>query len=151
MDPEERERPRRDPRTGNRMTAIVLAVVAIILGLLFFEMKPSADVGTSQADGSIAAGAANIFSAAQADVQRRSCLANQRVIAGAAASLLAGNPGYTSAAIAGPIDASSPLVTLGYLKAAPACPMGEAPYVYDAQTLSTTCPYGDPPTGHGGL
>jgi len=114
------------------IVAIVLAVVVLLACVVA---------------GIVASVSVPVFNAASASARQKACFSNQRTIEGAVEMYMAADPNNTRPS--GPIDGSSVLVTDGYIKEVPRCALGDKPYVYDAETRSTGCPYGDPPAGHG--
>lgn len=112
--------------------AVVLAVVLLLACVV---------------GGIVASVSLPIFNAASSSARQKACFANQRTVEGAVEQYMAAGP--ESVRPSGPIDASSVLLTDGYIVEVPKCALGDEPYVYDAETRLATCPYGDPPAGHG--
>jgi hypothetical protein len=127
------------PEVKKRNTGIIIAVIAAVLlvGCLVV--------------GVLVAIAVPVFNSAQASAGQKSCFSNQRTIEGAVEQYMASDPSNERTSVAGAVVVGNPLLdaTTGYIKRAPVCPLGNEPYVYDAETRSTDCPYGDPPDGHG--
>lgn len=93
-------------------------------------------------------GAVPALNAASDNAKKQACEAQQRMIYGAVQQYLAMGGKFED--ISGPVDARNPLVSgeAQILRQAPKCLLGDAPYVL-ASDQTVTCPYGDPPSGHG--
>lgn len=104
-------------RKDEGFTLIELMVVVLIIGILVAIAIP-------------------VFNSAKANAQEKSCFANQRTIDGASNTYEA-ETGLKAADVAA-------LVTGGYLKTAPECPLAQAmTYALDANGMcTTTCTHG---------
>jgi hypothetical protein len=125
-----------------KKSKVGLIVVVVIAVLALFSCLVA---------GIVAAISVPVFNSAQGSARQKACFANQRMIEGSVEQYLAADPNNTRTSVAGSVVSGNPLLdaATGYLKEAPKCPLGDKPYVYDADTRATICPYGDPPAGHG--
>jgi type IV pilus assembly protein PilA len=108
-------------RKDEGFTLVELMVVVLIIGILVAIAVP-------------------IFNAAKGSAQTKTCFANQRTIEGAVQSFQASTGAMPSV---GTVNASHALITGGYIKNAPTCPLGGQNYAIDASgtvtTASLTC------------
>jgi prepilin-type N-terminal cleavage/methylation domain-containing protein len=108
-------------RKDEGFTLVELMVVVLIIGILVAIAVP-------------------IFNAAKGSAQQRTCFANQRTLEGAVQSSQAATGALPAAAT---VNASHVLITGGYIKTAPTCPLGGQNYALDASgtvtAASLTC------------
>jgi type IV pilus assembly protein PilA len=110
-------------RRDEGFTLVELMVVVLIIGILVAIAVP-------------------IFNAAKGSAQQKTCFGNQRTIEGASQSYLAATGTDVAA---GAVNASHALVTGGYLKTAPYCPLpgtGGGAYSVNASGTVVTMPTG---------
>jgi prepilin-type N-terminal cleavage/methylation domain-containing protein len=107
-------------RKDEGFTLVELMVVVLIIGILVAIAVP-------------------IFNAAKASAQQKSCFANQRTIEGAAQAYQASTGNMTGMAAA--VNASHPLITGGYIKDPPACPLAGAGLYYTINASGTVTGY----------
>jgi len=103
-------------RDSQGFTLPELMIVVLIIGILVAIAVP-------------------IFSAAKGAAQAKSCFSNQRTIEGADQTYHAEHGNLVAA---GTVSAAHPLITEGYLKFAPQCPLGEQDYALDASGTVTS-------------
>lgn len=117
-------------------TLVEVMIVVVIIGILVAVALP-------------------VFYATMSKSQQKTCFANQRTLDGAVPSWQAVNPSTnTTAALAGVVDASNPLITSGTLLRPPRCPSAPNPvdpnnptaaegaYVFQPDGELVPCPFG---------
>jgi prepilin-type N-terminal cleavage/methylation domain-containing protein len=108
-------------RTNEGFTLVELMVVVLIIGILVAIAVP-------------------IFNSSKGSALSKTCFANQRELEGSVQTYQAA---HGSLPTPGTVDASHVLISGGYLKKAPQCPLGLQPYAIDASgtitSASLTC------------
>ena len=102
-------------RNDRGFTLPELMVVVLIIGILVAVAVPT-------------------YLAAKGAAQAKSCFANQRTIEGADQTYHAEHGNVVAA---GTVNPGNPLITEGYLKFAPLCPLGGQDYALDASGTVT--------------
>ena len=136
----DRTRSRGEPLAPDAgFTLVELMVVVLIIGILVSIAIP-------------------VFNSIKARAQLRTCFANQRTIQSAASMWKVDSP-LALSALAGPVDATSPLMNPLYMARPPRCPsapepadpvnpvVGEGVYSIDASGSVEPCLFGNPAHG----
>lgn len=127
---------RTDLRDSSGFTLVEVMIVVVIIGILVAVATP-------------------VFFAATANSEQKTCFANQRALEGSVGTWESMDPStHTNAALAGVVNASSPIVADGIIKSPPRCPAApaatnpanptaaEGAYTYDASGNVVGCAFG---------